>query len=91
MKTRKTALKVMSRGDILSIAFLLTAALTLEACGTAETEPQPVVTVQATAAKRGPIALTIPAEAVVSPLQQAIITPKISSTIKKFYVQRGSA
>ncbi len=34
--------------------------------------------------------MTVSAEAVVSPLEQAVITPKITSTIKKFYVQRGS-
>lgn len=46
--------------------------------------------VQVVPAKRGPIALTVSSEAVISPLQQAVITPKISSTISKFYVQRGS-
>jgi multidrug efflux pump subunit AcrA (membrane-fusion protein) len=34
--------------------------------------------------------MTVSAEAVVSPLEQAMITPKITSTIKKFHVQRGS-
>ncbi len=45
---------------------------------------------QTTPAKRGPIELTVSAEAVVFPLEQAVITPKITSTISKFYVQRGS-
>ncbi len=62
----------------------------LAGCGATEKEPEPIVFVQVTPAKRGPIALTVSAEAVVSPLQQAVITPKISSTISKFYVQRGS-
>ena len=59
-------------------------------CGGGEKEPETVVTVQVTPAKRGPIEQIISAEAVVSPLEQAVITPKITSTIKKFYVQRGS-
>jgi HlyD family secretion protein len=62
----------------------------LVGCGGAEKEQEPVVAVQVTPAKRGPIALKISSEAVVSPLQQAVITPKITSTIRKFYVQRGS-
>lgn len=78
------------RGRVLSAAFALIGALAWQGCGTAEKEPDPVVSVQSTSAKRGPITLTVSAEAVVSPLQQAIITPKITSTIKKFYVQRGT-
>ena len=62
----------------------------LSGCSTAEKEPEPLVSVQTTPTKRGPIAMTISAEAVVSPLEQAVITPKITSTIKKFHVQRGS-
>ena len=59
-------------------------------CGGREKEPETIVTVQVTPAKRGPIEKTIAAEAVVSPLQQAVVAPKITSTISKFYVQRGS-
>jgi HlyD family secretion protein len=61
-----------------------------QGCSSTEKEPEPLVSVQVTPAKRGPIELEVSAEAVVSPLQQAIITPKITSTIHKFYVQRGS-
>ena len=59
-------------------------------CGNAEKEKEPVVTVQTTPAKRGPISLVISAEAVVFPLEQATIAPKITSTIKSFHVQRGA-
>ena len=62
----------------------------LSGCGSSEKEPEPLVAVQVVPAKRGPIAQTITAEAVVYPLQQAVITPKITSTIRKFHVQRGS-
>lgn len=74
----------------LASSLLIAIAALLSGCGRTEKEPEPVVAVQVTPAKRGPIALTVSAEAVVSPLQQAVITPKISSTISKFYVQRGS-
>ena len=76
-----------SAGILLFAAGLLS---WLQGCSSAEKEPEPEVTVQTTPVKRGPIELEVTAQAVVSPLQQAIITPKITSTIKKFYVQRGS-
>ena len=62
----------------------------LQGCGSAEKIEEPLVAVQTRPAKRGPIELTVSAEAVVYPLEQAVITPKITSTISKFYVQRGS-
>ncbi len=59
-------------------------------CGSEEKAKDPVVSVQTTAAHRTTIAQTISADAVVFPLQQAVLTPKITSTIKTFLVQRGS-
>ena len=59
-------------------------------CGGAEKEKEPVVSVQTTPAERGPIEQMVSAEAVVFPLEQAIVAPKITSTIKKFLVQRGT-
>src|ERR1700676_817083 len=59
-------------------------------CSKAEPEKEPVVSVQTEPAKRGPISETISAEAVVYPAQQSVITPKITSTIRTFLVQRGS-
>jgi len=69
---------------------LLAGAIILHGCGSSEKEPTPLVTVQVTPAKHGPIELEVTSDAVVYPLQQAIITPKITSTIAKFYVQRGT-
>jgi len=62
----------------------------MSGCSSAEKEKEPVVSVQTTPAQRGPISQIITADGVVSPLQQAILTPKITSTISKFLVQRGS-
>jgi multidrug efflux pump subunit AcrA (membrane-fusion protein) len=59
-------------------------------CGSQEKASEPVVTVQTTVAHRTTVSKTISADAVVFPLQQAILTPKITSTIKTFLVQRGS-
>jgi len=83
------------RGNFLSVFFALagslsTAFLLASGCGNAQTEKAPVVTVQTTPAERATISQAVSAEAVVYPLEQAVITPKITSTIGKFLVQRGS-
>ena len=59
-------------------------------CSPAEKEKEPVVSVQTTPVQRAPISQVITAEAVVFPLEQATVAPKISSKIEKFYVQRGA-
>jgi multidrug efflux pump subunit AcrA (membrane-fusion protein) len=59
-------------------------------CSKKEPEVEPEVSVQVTAAKKGDVSRIVAAEAVVFPLQQAVVTPKISSTIKSFAVQRGA-
>lgn len=59
-------------------------------CSKDEKEKEPVVTVQTTPAKRDTISQTVSNEAVVYPLQQATVAPKITSTVKEFLVQRGS-
>ena len=55
-----------------------------------EAAPDVVVTVQAEHPEQGEIAEHIVADAVLAPLAQAAITPKITAPVKKFYVQRGS-
>ena len=59
-------------------------------CSSKESEVVPEVAVQVTPARIGDVSQIVAAEAVVFPLQQAIITPKITSTIKSFEVQRGA-
>lgn len=49
-----------------------------------------VVSVQAEHPQRGSISEQIQADAVLSPVAQAAIVPKISAPIEKFYVRRGS-
>ena len=52
--------------------------------------PETEVTVQAEHPEQGSMAEHIPADAVLSPLAQAALSPKISAPIRHFYVQRGS-
>jgi HlyD family secretion protein len=80
---------------ILMSSFILTgsvAALLLfsTGCSSAEKEADPLVTVQTTPAERATISETVSAEAVVYPVEQAIISPKITAPITEFKVQRGS-
>jgi len=59
-------------------------------CAKAEKEKEPEVSVQTTPAEKEDISQIVNADAVIFPLQQATVAPKITSTIKEFYVQRGS-
>ena len=59
-------------------------------CNSSEKEKEPIVSVQVTLAKRSPLNEIVSAEGVISPRQQAVLIPKITSTIKRFLVQRGS-
>jgi HlyD family secretion protein len=69
---------------------LLLGLFALPACNHAEKEKEPVVTVQTAPAEEKTISRFVSAEAVLFPLQQATVSPKITSTIKEFKVQRGS-
>src|SRR6266481_9521231 len=53
-------------------------------------EQEHVVTVDVAPVLSSPISQKITAEALLYPLQQAAIVPKISAPVKKFYVDRGA-
>jgi multidrug efflux pump subunit AcrA (membrane-fusion protein) len=55
-----------------------------------EAPPDTVVTVQAEHPEQGPISEHIVADAVLAPLAQAALTPKITAPVRHFFVQRGS-
>ncbi|PYT81190.1 MAG: efflux RND transporter periplasmic adaptor subunit [Acidobacteria bacterium] len=61
----------------------------LVGCSKDEKEKDPVVTVQVTPATRATISQSVSAEAVVYPLEQATIAPKITAPITEFKVRRG--
>jgi multidrug efflux pump subunit AcrA (membrane-fusion protein) len=62
----------------------------LAACNSSEKEALPVVTVEVTPAEKTSVSQIVVADAVVFPLMQATVSPKITSTIAEFKVQRGS-
>jgi multidrug efflux pump subunit AcrA (membrane-fusion protein) len=60
------------------------------ACSKEPGDKEPTVSVQAVPAVKTELQQTITTQAVLFPLQQAAITPKISAPVHKFYVNRGS-
>lgn len=81
------------RMPVRSTRYLLFAALAAAfatGCQNKEAAPKVVVEVQAATAARQTITGHIQADAVLSPLKQAAISPQISAPVQKFYVQRGS-
>jgi multidrug efflux pump subunit AcrA (membrane-fusion protein) len=81
-----------SRGRILGL-LVLAFSLLIAGCSkskeASEGESAPVTPVEVTAAKRTAIQSVISAEAVLYPLRQANVTPKISAPVARFLVQRG--
>src|SRR5437588_5764126 len=70
--------------------FAVLSFLPLAACSKQQAEPQPIVSVQAAPVKQGSISQTVTADAVLYPINQATITPKIAAPVLKTYVTRGS-
>jgi len=73
-------------------AAVLFAALTLISvgCSSDKGEKEPAVTVQVAPVVKATIARTITTQAILFPLQQAAIVPKISAPVQRFLVKRGS-
>jgi HlyD family secretion protein len=71
----------------LAVAAVLSLAMT--GCSKSEKEEAPEVTVQAAPAATADISRVVNTEAVIFPIAQSSITPKINAPVKKFYVTRG--
>lgn len=71
------------------LALLAVLCLAIIGCSKSEKEEAPEVTVQAAPATKTDISRTVSTEAVIFPVTQSAITPKISAPVKKFYVTRG--
>jgi multidrug efflux pump subunit AcrA (membrane-fusion protein) len=61
-----------------------------DGCKKAEPTPDVVVSVEAAKPETGPISEQITGDAILAPLAQAALSPKITAPVKRFYVQRGS-
>jgi HlyD family secretion protein len=96
---RRVLSKTRARGRLraarLRLIFILSlaASITVVASGlgcSAEKPAEPTVGVQVVPVKKATIEQTVASEAVLYPLAQSAIVPKISAPIKAFYVNRGS-
>src|SRR5690348_5827625 len=61
-------------------------ALILAGCSGEEKEPEPEVSVQAAPVTKADISRVVNAEAIIFPVTQAVITPKVSAPVRKFLV-----
>uniref|UniRef100_A0A7V4XTB5 Efflux RND transporter periplasmic adaptor subunit n=1 Tax=Acidobacterium capsulatum TaxID=33075 RepID=A0A7V4XTB5_9BACT len=68
----------------------LAALQVIAGCSKAAPAPPAVVSVQAATASLQPLTEHITADAVLAPISQAAIAPKITAPVKRFYVQRGA-
>ena len=78
------------RSALASICSVAPLILCFTGCSSSEKEVEPVVSVQTAPAERATISEVVSAEAVVYPVEQAVISPKITAPITEFKVQRGS-
>jgi multidrug efflux pump subunit AcrA (membrane-fusion protein) len=72
------------------VALAILPMLWLLRCGPGSGEPEPEVPVQVVSVENRTIERRVAAQAILFPLQQAAITPKLSAPVKVFYVRRGS-
>jgi len=64
--------------------------LLLSACSQSTKEKDPTVAVESALVKQKTIQHTISTEAILFPIHQAALVPKINAPVRKFYVNRGS-
>jgi HlyD family secretion protein len=73
------------------VGLILLGSLLLPGCGKTEVvDANPTVTVQVDAAENGTIQRKVHADAILFPLDQAAIVPKVTAPVSKFYVDRGT-
>jgi multidrug efflux pump subunit AcrA (membrane-fusion protein) len=94
MTSRKMNMNALPKARFSTARWILLGAMALPLAIFAgckkQAAPETQVTVQAGHPEQGPIAEQITADALLTPLAQAAISPKISAPVRKFYVRRGS-
>lgn len=75
----------IASGALVPLAWMLAAG-----CSSEKPAQQPTVSVQVAPVEKNTIQRVVEAQAVLFPLQQATIVPKISAPVQKFLVKRGS-
>jgi HlyD family secretion protein len=82
--------RTRTSGATWSMAMLTTFLVLLSACSKEPAAKEPIVPVQAAPVEKTTIEHTVVAQAVLFPLAQSAIVPKISAPVKTFLVKRGS-
>ncbi len=77
-------------GGLAVFAILVAAVSFLGGCSREPGEKEAAVPVQIVAVEKMSLQHTVAAEAVLFPVRQSALTPKISAPVKAFYVERGS-
>jgi HlyD family secretion protein len=90
MKLPMTTYMQTQNISLISVAVIGALLFGMSGCSKTVKEKDPQVSVQTSSAERATISQLISAEAVVFPVAQAVITPKVTSPIRQFLVQRGS-
>ncbi|PYX95095.1 MAG: efflux RND transporter periplasmic adaptor subunit, partial [Acidobacteria bacterium] len=86
---RENDRKHVSRLRLVQLALLLLAVSA--GCGCSkEKKEEPTVAVQVAPVEKTTVQRTVSAEAILFPLQQSALVPKISAPVKAFYVKRGA-
>ena len=83
-------LRCRSTAAILLPILIALALALMTACSAKEKETEPVVPVQIVAVEKGVVEQKVTADAVLFPVAQSAIVPKISAPVKNFMVNRGS-
>src|SRR5438876_9587235 len=86
-RTKRSPSALWRRGIFSAALFFLSL---LSSCSKDSGEKEPVVPVQAATVEKTTLQGTVTSEAVLFPLQQSAIVPKISAPVEKFLVKRGS-
>jgi multidrug efflux pump subunit AcrA (membrane-fusion protein) len=76
-------------GDVATFAVMLAFCLCLTGCDKGEKAEAPEVSVKAVPAATEDISRVVNTDAIIFPIAQSAITPKINAPVKKFYVVRG--
>ena len=74
----------------LLIVIIMMSLAAMTACSGKEKEPEPVAPVEIVAVEKGVVQQKVTADAVLFPVAQSALVPKISAPIKNFLVNRGS-
>ncbi len=85
--SRQTRLRASGFGLLVLTSALATS---FTGCSKEPVEKEPVVPVQVATVEKTPLQRTVVAQAILYPLQQSAITPKISAPVEKYYIQRAS-